>query len=493
MSQASGHGERRGVAGAQPRGVAAGHKRAALGTGPRPGDELATGPFPGGLCWADDSSIWQANLDGTNIQDLLSAWEPTMGVAVDSSHVYWINRNTGAVRRANPDGSNLQDLVPGQFALATGGVAVDASHLYWTSYAGGPTAGTIRRANLDGSNPQAIVPGQAAPFGIAVDASHLYWTAIGEGVIYEANLDGTNPQAIISGQSGPWGVAVDASQLYWTNPVAGTIWAANLDGSSPHVLATGQDNPAGVAVGGIPGPSCTGPTPMAAATARSIAPTLTAPARVPSSPARTPRPGWRSAPPACTGPTPTAARSTRPTSTAATRMPSSPIRTPRSGWRSARSGLRLAVTPQRRKVCPLHRLVWRVHADHYQLGAPWLPIFTQRDVIPLGLLEFLASGWGAIAEPRRELPVWLGLRAGSHRGAVVAGTYGAATASCNGWSGAADMALSGRTARNSSSSRARWGRSTVPVLPGSRWCADAAARIGPRCSEAISRIEKGLS
>ena len=111
------------------------------------------GPFPGGLCWADDSSIWQANLDGTNIQDLLSAWEPTMGVAVDSSHVYWINTNTGAVRRANPDGSNPQDLVPGQFALATGGVAVDASHLYWTSYAGGLTAGTIRQANLDGSNP----------------------------------------------------------------------------------------------------------------------------------------------------------------------------------------------------------------------------------------------------------------------------------------------------------------------------------------------------
>jgi hypothetical protein len=122
------------------------------------------------VCWADDSSIWRANLDGTNIQNLLPAWEPTMGVAVDSSHVYWINRNTGAVRRANPDGSNPQDLVPGQLALATGGVAVDASHAYWTSYVGGPTAGTIRQANLDGSNPQAIVTGQAAPFGIAVDA-----------------------------------------------------------------------------------------------------------------------------------------------------------------------------------------------------------------------------------------------------------------------------------------------------------------------------------
>jgi len=250
MSQASGHGERRGVAGAQPRGVAAGNKRAALGTGPRPGDELATGPFPGGLCWADDSSIWQANLDGTNIQDLLSAWEPTMGVAVDSSHVYWINRNTGAVRRANPDGSNLQDLVPGQFALATGGVAVDASHLYWTSYAGGPTAGTIRRANLDGSNPQAIVPGQAAPFGIAVDASHLYWTNSGDGTIWRASLDGTNAQSIVQGegQDSLFAVAVDASHLYWTNRSRGMVKRADLEGTDPQTLLLGQNQPQAVAV-----------------------------------------------------------------------------------------------------------------------------------------------------------------------------------------------------------------------------------------------------
>ena len=227
MSQASGHGERRQVARARPRGAAAGNKR--------PGAELAAGPFPGGLCWADDSSIWQANLDGTNIQDLLSAWEPTMGVAVDSSHVYWINRNTGAVRRANPDGSNPQDLVPGQFALATGGVAVDASHLYWTSYVGGPTAGTIRRANLDGSNPQAIVPGQAAPFGIAVDASHLYWTNSGDGTIWRANLDGTNAQSIVQGegQNSLFAVAVDASHLYWTNRSQGIGQAGRPGGHQP--------------------------------------------------------------------------------------------------------------------------------------------------------------------------------------------------------------------------------------------------------------------
>ena len=81
MSQASGHGKRRRVVRAQPRRAAAGNKR--------PGAEPVTGPFPGGLCWADDSSIWAANLDGTNPQDLIpephTTFEPTIGLAAIST------------------------------------------------------------------------------------------------------------------------------------------------------------------------------------------------------------------------------------------------------------------------------------------------------------------------------------------------------------------------------------------------------------------------
>jgi hypothetical protein len=165
------------------------------------------GTPPARLYWSGDD-IWAANLDGTNPQDLLPAFEPTIGVAVDSGHVYWINTKTNAVRRANPDGSNPQDLVPGQLALADSGLAVDASHLYWTN-----TSGTIMRANLDGALPQQIVTNQEVPVGLAVDATHLYWINVGnpevaDGSIWRANLDGTNPQQIISGQNNPEAIAV---------------------------------------------------------------------------------------------------------------------------------------------------------------------------------------------------------------------------------------------------------------------------------------------
>jgi hypothetical protein len=52
-------------------------------------------------------------------------------------------------------------------------------------------------------------------------------------------------------------------------------------------------------------------------------------------------------------------------------MPSSPARTPRSGWRSAHSGWRLAVTPQRRKVCLCQD--WERRGHRRQPRPPALP------------------------------------------------------------------------------------------------------------------------
>jgi hypothetical protein len=215
------------------------------------GTGLAETPPPPARFYFSGNDIWAANLEGTNPQDLIpepTTFEPTIGLAVDSSYFYWINTDTNAVRRANLDGSNPQDLVPGDLALADSGLAVDASHLYWTNF----NDGTIRQANLNGSNPQVIVHGQAVPFGIAVDASHLYWTNDGDGTIWRANLVGTNAQSIVQGegQNSLFAVAVDGTHLYWTNRSQGTVMLANLDGTNPVQLAQGQDQPQGIAVDG---------------------------------------------------------------------------------------------------------------------------------------------------------------------------------------------------------------------------------------------------
>jgi Domain of unknown function (DUF5050) len=188
-----------------------------------------------------NSTVNEANLDGTSPQTIATGQE-IYGVAVSSSHIYWTDRST--IYEANLDGTSPQAVVTGQdYPIAA---AVGGSHIYWTDY----FTGTVSEANLDGTSPQVMFGLQDNPDGVAVDGSHIYWTSAGDGTVNEANLDGTNPQAIVTGQTEPRYMAVDGSHIYWTDEDGnGTINEANLDGTNPQAIITGQNNPVGVALG----------------------------------------------------------------------------------------------------------------------------------------------------------------------------------------------------------------------------------------------------
>jgi hypothetical protein len=232
------------------------HKKRARTTDALTGSE-GLGAAPGNIYWADDGKVNAAGLDGSNPQTLATGDNP-IGVAVDSSHLYWASSFGNTINEAGLDGSNPQTLVSGQGAA---GLAVDGSHIYWSIEFSGPTTlGTIWAAGLDGSNPHMIVTGQSDPYGVAVYGGHVYWASAGTGVagagsIWEAGLDGSNPHAIVTGQNDPLGVAAVGSQLYWTDSAgnvagAGSVWEAGLDGSSPRAIVTGQNGPLGVAADG---------------------------------------------------------------------------------------------------------------------------------------------------------------------------------------------------------------------------------------------------
>ena len=141
--------------------TAAGISKRAAATGALTGAGAVGAPPPSHLYWAAGDSIWEANLDGSSAQAIVTGQISPFGVAVGSL-------------------------------------------LYWTDAGNG----TINGANLDGSNPGALVTGQHNPNGVAVGASHLYWANNGDGTIWEANLDGGSPHAIATGQHDPLGVAV---------------------------------------------------------------------------------------------------------------------------------------------------------------------------------------------------------------------------------------------------------------------------------------------
>ena len=209
------------------------------------------------MYWADAHKIRRANLDGTNIQDLVTignmgeVYADNLALDVIAGKMYWGEHATRKIRRANLDGSNVEDLLTG--VNGPEGIALDvaARKIYWVEQFGD----RIQRANLDGTNIQGVVTtGVSQPAGLALDVAggKMYWTAIGK--IQCANLDGTNIQDLVLVESGyPAVIALDVAEgkMYWTVLGAAKIQCANLDGTNVRDLVTGSDgliNPDGIAL-----------------------------------------------------------------------------------------------------------------------------------------------------------------------------------------------------------------------------------------------------
>ncbi len=208
------------------------------------------------IYWTDLGTlkIQRANLDGTNIQDIVTAAPVTpLGVALDvnGGKMYWVDWFfTGSIRQANLDGTNVQDIIteglenPWNIALDVAG-----EKIYWADI----VTGKIQCANLDGSNIQDIVTGLDKPWDIALDVAgqKIYWTDRDADKIQRANLDGTNIQDIIitEGLENPWNIALDVAgqKIYWTS--SGKIQRANLDGSNVEgIITEGLDEPRDIAL-----------------------------------------------------------------------------------------------------------------------------------------------------------------------------------------------------------------------------------------------------
>ncbi len=145
--------------------------------------------------------------------------------ATAQQEIYWTEAEPGKIRRADLDGSNIQDLVTTGLT-SPAGIALDliAGKMYWADSG----AGKIQRADLDGSNVEDLVTGLSNPYGIALDlsAGQMYWTNVGErgeidGTIQNANLDGSDVQTfdLITGLVEPRGIALDvpSQKMYWAD------------------------------------------------------------------------------------------------------------------------------------------------------------------------------------------------------------------------------------------------------------------------------------
>lgn len=186
---------------------------------------------------------------------LLGACLLGMSCPSEAQHLYWTNHTTGKIQRANLDGSQIQDVLTGLNSPSALAIDFPNQMIYWSELAPTPI---LRRAHLDGSNPQTLLSTPGEPLDIALDPAdgRLYWSEY-YGKIRRANLDGSNPQDIIfidplddAGLTGTNGGALELinDKLYYPSPNGGRISRSDLDGSNAAVfLQSGSGGPWGFA------------------------------------------------------------------------------------------------------------------------------------------------------------------------------------------------------------------------------------------------------
>ena len=128
---------------------------------------------------ADNGEIWRAQLDGTAPERIQKWWAiKPVDIELDltSGKMYWTDnvgfagQGRSMVRRANLDGTEVEELVP---VVEPGAMVLDldAGKMYWVAF-----GQTLYEANLDGSDAERIYTDQIADLALHPVDSYLYWT-----------------------------------------------------------------------------------------------------------------------------------------------------------------------------------------------------------------------------------------------------------------------------------------------------------------------------
>jgi hypothetical protein len=129
------------------------------------------------------------------------------------------------------------------------GVAADADAAYWVDW----NTGDVRRVPLaGGAESEVLAAGRPRPFAVAVDAASVYWVeeafGLGQGSLVRVPLAGGEPVLLAGGLSGPHRVELSATHAWVTEQWAGRLIRVPLAGGPLEVVAEGVGDITGLAV-----------------------------------------------------------------------------------------------------------------------------------------------------------------------------------------------------------------------------------------------------
>jgi len=237
---------------------------------------------------ANDGTIDRANLDGTNVTNIVppgKTWTPKqLQLDVKNGKLYWSDREGMRVMRSNLDGANLETLVETGHGDADRhdarnwcvGIAVDVQggKFYWTQK-GSDNAGQGRifRAALEipkGQTPtnrqdiEVLYDNLPEPIDLDLDLGNrvMYWTDRGDpprgNTVNRASMDGApgkrkEPEIVFNHLMEGIGLSLDlANNRMFLTDLGGSVYSASLDGSNKKNIIFAEGNLSGIAYAEIP-------------------------------------------------------------------------------------------------------------------------------------------------------------------------------------------------------------------------------------------------
>jgi len=237
---------------------------------------------------ANDGTIDRANLDGTNVTNIVppgETWTPKqLQLDVKNGKLYWSDREGMRVMRSNLDGANIETLVETGHGDADRldarnwcvGIAVDArgGKFYWTQK-GSDNAGQGRifRAALEiprGQTPanrqdiEVLYDNLPEPIDLDLDLINrvIYWTDRGDpprgNTVNRASMDAApgkrkEPEIVFNHLMEGIGLSLDlANNRMFLTDLGGSVYSASLDGSNKKNIIFAEGNLSGIAYAEIP-------------------------------------------------------------------------------------------------------------------------------------------------------------------------------------------------------------------------------------------------
>lgn len=151
-------------------------------------------------------------------------------VALDATHVYFVNGLDSTVSRVAKSGGVSQQLAMLPADVITD-IAIDATHVYIAlipndESANTPPPGRVVAVPKGGGSLRTVATEVIAPFKLDVDDTHVYWVSVGtiqsaeeqvlaDGKVERVRKDGTARQTLASQLSAPFTLVLGGSDVYF--------------------------------------------------------------------------------------------------------------------------------------------------------------------------------------------------------------------------------------------------------------------------------------